>query len=241
MKKIKSYKKLSEVYDEGWSEFSSWTFEFTQRLFKKYNLKNVKILELACGTGIFAIEMAKNGSTIVGLDKSEEMINLANKKAEEIDNCNFQIADMTDFSLKNSFDICTCWFDSVNYLLTPESVKSMFSSVSNILNHDGLFVFDSDTHNHYISNHYGSFDRKFGKMTIHHDCRYESNSKLAYTDFIFPDNSIEEHIQRPYDLNDLEPLLSKTGFKILETMRNFKGETYNKESNRLICVTQKKE
>ncbi|MHA1770008.1 MAG: methyltransferase domain-containing protein [Candidatus Thorarchaeota archaeon] len=44
----------------------------------------MRILDLGCGPGYFAIEAAKRGATVIGVDANGEMITLAQKRAAEI-------------------------------------------------------------------------------------------------------------------------------------------------------------
>ena len=41
-----------------------------------------RLLEIGCGTGDEALELAKRGCEVVAIDPSEEMLNLARRKAD---------------------------------------------------------------------------------------------------------------------------------------------------------------
>jgi glycine/sarcosine N-methyltransferase len=59
--------------------------------------KRGKILDLACGNGGYAIELAKQGFEVEGVDLSEAMIEAARKSAaEENVHVVFSVADMAD-------------------------------------------------------------------------------------------------------------------------------------------------
>ena len=45
--------------------------------------KNIRILDIGCGTGRHSIELAKRGYTIVGIDLSESLLKRAKEKASE--------------------------------------------------------------------------------------------------------------------------------------------------------------
>ncbi len=42
------------------------------------------ILDVGCGSGIYAVELAERGARVVGVDFSEEMIRLAKKRAHAV-------------------------------------------------------------------------------------------------------------------------------------------------------------
>lgn len=52
--------------------------------------KNLEILELACGTGQIAVQLAKRGHDVTGFDLSEDMLVLANERMQE-ENVSFEL------------------------------------------------------------------------------------------------------------------------------------------------------
>ena len=47
------------------------------------NVKGKKILDAGCGTGRYAVQLAKKGAEVYGIDISEKMLEIAKKKAKE--------------------------------------------------------------------------------------------------------------------------------------------------------------
>jgi len=69
------------------------------------------IIDIACGTGSQAYELAKLGHNVVGIDLSPEMLNQAKRKLNNELKLKFQQADATDLPFKdNSFDAATISF-----------------------------------------------------------------------------------------------------------------------------------
>ncbi len=70
---------------------------------------NQTVVDIACGTGAQAIELAKTASEVVGIDYSESMIQFAQKAAQNqnLSNVEFQIGDASNLSTlkNNSFDV----------------------------------------------------------------------------------------------------------------------------------------
>src|SRR4030042_589240 len=64
--------------------FGSYAYKLESELIFRSlgDVKGKKILDLGCGTGNYAIAIAKKGGTATGIDSSEEMILLAKEKAE---------------------------------------------------------------------------------------------------------------------------------------------------------------
>jgi len=65
------------------------------------------ILDVGCGSGIYAVELAERGARVVGVDFSEEMIKLAKERARSAgiaDRCEFLYGDFTAVSFSRQFD-----------------------------------------------------------------------------------------------------------------------------------------
>lgn len=71
----------------------------------------LRIIDIACGTGALAFELGKNASYVVGIDAAESMIETAKhtKNKLGIKNAEFLVADATDLSQFNTheFDVAT--------------------------------------------------------------------------------------------------------------------------------------
>jgi len=102
--------------------------------------KNLRILDIGCGTGIHAHYLAEKGYHVTGIDFSEEMIKIAQENKN--DKTEFYVADATSFNLDTKFDIVLSLFHVVSYQSTNKDISNMFSNVSKHMEKDGLFIFD---------------------------------------------------------------------------------------------------
>ncbi len=141
------YNRFADVYDKtGSDRFSIKMFGYTQRLLSRLRFKPHSILDLACGTGTAAVLWAKNGARVFGIDGSDQMLEMARRKAHaEKVTIELSRQKMTSFSLPEKVDLVTCYFDSLNYLLTLADMAACFKSVRRVLNDDGYFIFDVNT------------------------------------------------------------------------------------------------
>lgn len=104
------------------------------------------LLDLACGEGTFALMMAKRGLNVTGADRSPQMLRIAEEKAQRAGvNIEFVRADFRSLPFEARFDLVTCWFDSLNYLLRTEDLEKTFLGVARALEEGGLFIFDMNT------------------------------------------------------------------------------------------------
>ena len=100
-------------------------------------------MELACGTGALAVEFAKAGFDVTGLDLSEEMLMIASQRAEQEDTpIQLVEGDMLDLTDVGTYEAITCYSDSICYMEDEQSVQQVFDGVYNSLRDDGVFMFD---------------------------------------------------------------------------------------------------
>ncbi len=104
-------------------------------------------LEVGVGTGRVALELAKAGVEVWGIDNCEEMLDIACKKVTEqpanIQKRIFLInAEMTDFQLAHTFPLIYVPSSTVSHCITTEDQLKFLTCVYNHLQKRGLFAFD---------------------------------------------------------------------------------------------------
>ncbi|QEK11422.1 class I SAM-dependent methyltransferase [Crassaminicella thermophila] len=101
------------------------------------------VLEVACGTGIIALEIAKFSKKVIGIDISEKMIQIANSKLqkEEIYNVEFKIGDGYNINFKNnSFDIVLL----CNVLHVVKDPTKLLKEAKRVLKDEGVIITSTD-------------------------------------------------------------------------------------------------
>ena len=98
------------IYDEN--IFTKNTLKEVDFLIEELALKpGAAILDVGCGTGRHAVELARRGYKVTGIDLSTEMLKEAREKAKAAGvEVSFIRADATDFNLPAKYDaaICLC-------------------------------------------------------------------------------------------------------------------------------------
>ena len=105
--------------------------------------KNLKILDIGCGTGRHSIELAKRGYSVTGIDFSLTLINRAKEKtAEQKVNVNFLTGDARNLPFENEFDLAIMICEGAFPLMeTDEMNFQILQSASKSLKLNGKLIF----------------------------------------------------------------------------------------------------
>ena len=211
-------------------EYDTWV-NYT----KKYLTPSSKVLDLACGSGTFAISLANDGYNVSGLDLSKEIIDVAKEKMitnhVEID---FSVKDMTNFIYYQKFDVITCFFDSVNFL-TKDEVKRMMDSVYENLNDGGYFIFDIFTLAKMKD--FNNVTLKENLALAKYTWKMKVKNKTIYHKITIKDGKskiVEKYHEYYHDYNEIiDPR-----FKVVSITTDFK-DSFDENDERILIVLQK--
>lgn len=243
-----TYETFARVYDSIMDDslYDLWTDFSLRHLPKK---KNAKLLELACGTGIQSIRFKQAGFDVTGLDLSQDMLDLAEKRAKSAKvNIPFVQGNMLDLSSVGTFDYVTCYSDSICYMDDEVDVGDVFVQVYQHLNEGGTFIFD--VHSTYQT------DEVFPGYSYHENAEdfamvwdtYEDeapHSVVHELTFFIQDEDgrftrfDEVHEERTYDLLTYDILLEQAGFNKVKVYADFEDKEPTETSARWFFVCEK--
>ena len=142
-----AYTGFAEVYDKFMDNvpYEEWCTYLTGIL-KKYGCKDCLLAELGCGTGSLTELLDSAGYDMIGIDNSEEMLEIAmEKRVESGKNILYLLQDMRDFELYGTVGGIVSICDSMNYITEYEDLVQVFRLVNNYLDPGGVFIFDLNT------------------------------------------------------------------------------------------------
>ena len=129
------FRKWARFYDLTWVPINY----LRKKTLKFANIsKDKKILDICTGTGDLAIAFAKQGNEVLGIDLSEDMIEVAQKK-NKFENLKFEVADATKLLFENnSFDVVTSSFGL--HEMPGDAMLKTLSEVKRVLKSNGEFI-----------------------------------------------------------------------------------------------------
>ncbi|HSR17010.1 MAG TPA: class I SAM-dependent methyltransferase [Ignavibacteriaceae bacterium] len=189
----------------------------------KHN-KEIKILDIGCGTGRHSIELAKRGYNVTGIDLSESQLKRAKEKAlEQKLNINFQKNDARNLPFDNEFDLAIMLCEGGFSLMeTDEMNYEILKSAAKSLKPKGKFIF---TTLNGLFPLFHSVKDFINSQTIEGNASYQSNSfnLMEFRDYnitTFEDdsgNKKELHSnERYYVPSEITWLLKSLNFKTID-------------------------
>ncbi len=240
-------KSFARIYDDIMSTvpYNFW-YDYIQELLSYYDKTPDEVLELACGTGNMTLLFGRDVKQVVGIDKSEEMLKIAESKVcQKKYNIDYIQADLKEFDFPHAFNLVVSVFDSMNYILNLRDLKRVFDNVYGVLKKEGLFIFDMNTINRLMNIEPGTtmftgddytcfwqdiIDRKNKKWQVRLKIYFDDNEKNLYEEF---------HEETGYPVEQVVQVLYEVGFQHVDIYKAFTFDNGNDKDNRLYYVAFK--
>jgi len=107
----------------------------------------MSILDLGCGTGRHAVEFARSGHRVSGVDLSPQMLGIAAARLRDPESglaghASFQVGDVRDVQLGMRFDAIFCLFHVLCYLPEPDDIRAAFDNARRHAKPGAAYLFD---------------------------------------------------------------------------------------------------
>lgn len=209
------------------------------------------ILDLGCGTGALTELLAAKGYDMIGIDNSQEMLQIAMEKRQRSGyDILYLQQDMREFELYGTVGAIISVCDSINYILDENELLAVFRLVNNYLYPRGLFIFDFNT--------VYKYEVVIGDATIaenREDCSfiwenyYHQEEEINEYDLTFfvkndKDNCFkkfsETHYQRGYTLEQMKALIEKAGMEFVDALDADTHKEVTAESERIYVIARER-
>ena len=227
---MEAYTSFARVYDLFMDNvpYDEWCQQLL-KIFHEHGIESGIVADLGCGTGSLTELLAAKGFDMIGIDNSEDMLEIAlEKKVEKGQNILYLCQDMRSFELYGTCRAIVSRCDAVNYLTGTDELLSLFRLVNNYLDPEGIFVFDCNTVHKYETvladntiaenRELGSFiwensydpDTRINEYDLTLYIREEKEADPRFRRFT------ETHFQRAYTIEELKTAAAAAGLLWLD-------------------------
>lgn len=203
------------------------------------------VLDVACGYGRHAIELAQRGLHVTGLDLSLPLlIRAADESQRRGLAVNFVHADMREMTFDGQFDGAYCMLSSFGYF-DEETNQKVAASICRALKPGGRLLLDTLNRDYIV----GDLPTRVwwegdGCVVLEEvDFNFHTSRVLIRRSVVFQDGrQVEQEISiRAYSLHELGKLLRQAGFRVLDVSGSLatKGHFFGATSRNIIMVCER--
>ena len=260
-KSMNAYTGFARVYESFMDNipYDDWA-KYIIGLLKEYGIAPGSLLaELGCGTGTMTRLLANAGYDLIGIDLSEEMLDIARyEHPEDESDILYLNQDMREFELFGTVAAIVSVCDSMNYITSEEELLQVFRLVNNYLDPGGYFIFDMKTAYNYevlmgdrviAENREDSsliwenyYEKETGinqyDITIYTKAEFEEEEEEAEELPPLFERLEESHVQRAYSVETIISLLKKAGLEFVAVYGGCTKEAPKADSDRIYFIAK---
>jgi SAM-dependent methyltransferase len=211
------------------------------------------VLALACGTGRYAVPMARSGLQVSGVDLSPSMLERARAKAEsESVHLELSQLDMRNFCLVDRrFDLVTIAGNALLHLHKTDEIVECFRTIARHLTTGGALAFDvfvpscrllaRDRGQRYLV---GTFRQiSLGEITVEETVDYDASMQVNRGTWYWSLADRTDFVVVPLHLRQIFPqelalMVEMAGFRLQQRYGDYDQRTFDYESRRQVCICE---
>lgn len=247
------YSEFSKNYDKIFP-LNSKKLELIDNTFKKLKeeRKEVRLLDVGCGTGSYAIALAKKGYQVQAIDLDAEMISIAESKMKkarvEVDFYRLGMLNLKEKFKEDSFDGIYI-IGNVLVHLKKEEIKEFLAIAADLIKENGKIFIQIVNYNRILELDLDGLPTIYSKddsVRFERNYEYDETKNIIYfkTKLIdhFDDKILSENEIRLYPLckGELKADLKAASFKLEKIYGSPAGDKYRGLSSIPLIVTAQK-
>ena len=193
---------------------------------------NSRIIDLGCGPGLYDYEIGKLGHNVLGVDFNKESINYALENKSLNDIIEYRYCNYLKDIINGKYSVAMMIYCDFGALV-PDEQKILLNKINNLLEDDGIFVFDAFGKNevknleekrNWFASKGGDFWGKDPYICTEEVKFFENENALGTRYYLINqlNGKISEYIMwdQYYDDNSIKQLMKENRFEIIEIKRD---------------------
>ena len=245
-----AYTSFAQVYDLFMDNvpYDQWCRYITE-LLREYGIQDGLVLELGCGTGVLTRKLAAKGYDMIGVDSSEDMLEIAMDHRQEGEDILYLLQDMREFELYGTVRAAVSICDSMNYIVEYQDLVQVMKLVNNYLDPGGIFIFDLNTPYKYeeiLGENTFAENRPEGSFIWENYYDGETGiNEYDLTLFVREEEGIyrkfeETHYQRAYKLEQVRRAVKEAGMEFVAAYDAGTHKPVRQDSQRIYVIAREK-
>jgi ubiquinone/menaquinone biosynthesis C-methylase UbiE len=236
------YEEISKYYDYIFP-VSKETVEFLKRIIDN---PPKSVLDVACGTGGYSIELGKQGYDVTAVDIDRGMIEGLKDKTNNLNiKVNFLHANMLDLKDKlnsNKFEAVFCIGNSLVHLESLNQIEGFFRNVKGVISKGGSLIIQIINYDRVISKGIRSLPTIYNEdagLTFERLYGYDEEKNRVYFKTVLSvgNKKFENEIPLyPLLFKDTKKMLIDAGFEKIEFYGDFNGSSFDKDNSFMMIL-----
>ncbi|MDM5335841.1 methyltransferase domain-containing protein [Fictibacillus enclensis] len=205
--------------------------------------KGARILDLGCGQGRISIPLQKLGYQVVGMDISNDLLEVARNRAKEENLVlPFFHEDMRDLSVLNEFDAIINLGTAFGYVQDSRENHTIYQNIFNALKPGGIFIQDTENRDFKVKNHRSrTWDMMNGKSVWSERKFTTKDSRWLEKIFWWEGGFIRNRVLdlRLYSPAELIDMMTANGLEVQSLYGGFDLSEHTVDSSRTVIVAKK--
>jgi len=204
------------------------------------------VLDVGCGLGLQAVELASRGYLSVGLDLSLAMLSRASEEAQARGmKINFLHADMRDMNFEGNFDAVMCIGTSLGYF-DDDTNRKVIDRLFRALKPNGVLLLDVVNRDHVIRTQPNLIWFEGDGCVCMEESEFNFfTSRLHVKRTVILESGKQrenEYSLRLYSLHELGQILHQAGFRVIEVSGReaLPGVFFGQESPNMMVVAERR-
>jgi SAM-dependent methyltransferase len=205
-----------------------------------------RLLDLCCGQGRHAVELARRGFRVTGFDLSDYLLGLANDRAARAGiEVEFVRGDMRTLPWENEFDAVVNLFTSFGYLESDEEDQKVLCAVQRALRPGGRLLIDHidrERSGALFGGGRKNWQEHEGHLILEQREWDVLRSRASMTRTVIPPDGPRRQMSfllRIYSHSEMMAMLERAGLEWVHTYGGYDGSDYAPDSRGMIVVARK--